>query len=62
VISAECLNTAVERLADRVTRDTDPLIKHAKDSASAGVLVIVLASCVVGGIVFGPKLWQAAGG
>jgi diacylglycerol kinase (ATP) len=61
VISAECMNTALERLADRVTLETDPLIKHAKDCGSASVLVAALAAAVVGGVVFVPKIWAAAG-
>ena len=61
VISAECFNTALERLADRVSRETEPLIKQAKDCGSAAVLVLAVMSVVVGGVVFIPKLWTAAG-
>ncbi len=61
VLAAECLNTALERLADRVTTQTDPLIKQAKDCGSAAVLVLALMAVVVGGVVFVPKLWFVAG-
>lgn len=61
VISAECMNTAVERLADRITLDVDPLIKRAKDCGSAGVLVVAIMAAVVGGVVFVPKITTAAG-
>lgn len=61
VISAECLNTAIERLADRITRETHPLIKQAKDCSSAAVLVLAVTAAVVGGVVFVPKIWAAAG-
>jgi diacylglycerol kinase len=61
VISAECMNTAVERLADRLSREADPLIKQAKDCGSAAVLVLALTAAVVGGMVFVPKMWAAAG-
>ena len=61
VISAECVNTALERLADRVSREHDPLIKQAKDCGSAAVLVLAITAAVVGGIVFGPKRWAVAG-
>lgn len=61
VISAECMNTALERLADRVTREADPLVKHAKDCGSAAVLVLALTAAVVGGVIFVPKIWAAAG-
>jgi diacylglycerol kinase len=61
VISAECMNTALERLADRVSRETDPLIKQAKDCGSAAVLVLAITAAVVGGVVFVPKICAAAG-
>ena len=61
VLSAECMNTALERLADRVSLETHPLIKHAKDCGSAAVLVVALMSAVVGGLVFVPKLLAVAG-
>lgn len=56
VISAECMNTAMERLADRVSLEEHPLIKQAKDCSSAGVLVLAMTSAIVGCIVFVPKL------
>ena len=62
VLGAECMNTALERLADRVTREPDPLIMHAKDCGSAAVLVIALTTAVIGGVVFVPKLWAILGG
>jgi len=58
VIGAECLNTAVEHLADRVTKENDPLIGLAKDAAAAGVLVVSIGAAVVGLLVFGPPLWE----
>ncbi|QDU28553.1 Undecaprenol kinase [Anatilimnocola aggregata] len=61
VISAECLNKAVERLADRVTREQDPLIKQAKDCGSAAVLVVAITAAAVGGVIFLPKIWALAG-
>lgn len=61
VISAECLNTAVERLGDRITQDRDPLLKQAKDCGSAAVLVLAFTAAVVGGLVFVPKLSAIAG-
>ncbi len=61
VISAECLNTAIERLADRVSREQHPLIQQAKDCGSAAVLVLAITAATVGGIIFIPKLWAAMG-
>jgi diacylglycerol kinase len=62
VISAECLNTALERLADRVSQESHPLLKQAKDCGSAAVLVLATSAAVVGCLIFGPKLWAAAMG
>ena len=56
VTAAEAINTAVERLADRVTEEHDELVKHAKDTAAASVLLLSIAAVVVGAIVFLPKL------
>lgn len=61
VISAECMNTALERLADRVSGDMDPLIKQAKDCGSAAVLVLAVTAAVIGGVIFVPKLSTAVG-
>src|SRR4051812_43404517 len=48
VIAAECMNTALERLADRVSLEWHPLIKQCKDCGSAAVLVLAMTSAVVG--------------
>lgn len=62
VISAECFNTALERLADRVSPELNPLIKQAKDCGSAAVLVLALTAAIVGGVVFVPKILTAMSG
>ena len=46
VLIIELLNTAIEKLADRVTRDTDPLIKRVKDMGSAAIFLSLLAAGV----------------
>lgn len=56
VLTAESFNTALERLADRVTGDLDPLIRDAKDMAAAGVLGAAITALAVGLLVFLPKL------
>lgn len=56
VIAAECFNTAIERLADRVQPDLDPLIGQAKDCAAGAVLCTAIAAAVVGSIVFWPRV------
>jgi diacylglycerol kinase (ATP) len=56
VLSAECLNTAIERLADRVSTEREPALRVIKDAAAGGVLVATLAAIAVGLAVLGPKL------
>jgi diacylglycerol kinase (ATP) len=61
VLSAECMNTALERLSDRVSLDWHPLIMQAKDSAAGAVLVLAVMAATVGGIVFLPRLRTLTG-
>ena len=61
VISAECMNTALELLADRISPELHPLIKQAKDCGSAALLVLATTASLVGLIVFIPKLKVAVG-
>ena len=61
VISAECMNTAIERLADRISQEKNPLIKQAKDCGSAAVLVLAIISAAVGLTIFVPKMWVMSG-
>jgi diacylglycerol kinase (ATP) len=44
VLIVELLNTAIEKLSDRVTRDDDPAIKRVKDMGSAAILLSLLAA------------------
>jgi diacylglycerol kinase len=57
VISAEIFNTAIERLADRVTPEQDDLVRWTKDAAAGGVLVMAIGAVVVGALVLAPSLW-----
>lgn len=56
VWTAEAFNTALERLADRVTLEHDPLIGEAKDLAAGAVLASACAALAVGLLVFGPRV------
>jgi undecaprenol kinase len=47
VISAELINTAIERLADRLHPEVHPVIGMVKDCAAAAVLVAALAALAV---------------
>ncbi len=55
---AEAFNTALELLADAVTREQHPLIGRAKDVAAAAVLIAALGALVIGVLVLGPPLLQ----
>lgn len=57
VLTAELLNTALEVLADRVTKERDESIRRVKDAAAAAVLVAAIAALLVGVFIFLPKLW-----
>jgi diacylglycerol kinase len=51
---AEIFNTAVEKLADRVSKDHDPLIGQAKDLAAGAVLIVCLIAVVCAGVIYLP--------
>jgi diacylglycerol kinase len=57
VISSEIFNTAIEKLADRVTIEHDPIIGLVKDLAAGGVLVICIAAVACGAIIYWPYVF-----
>ena len=58
VVSLELMNSALERLSNRVTMEIDPLIRDAKDMSAAAVLAASLFAAIVGLILLGPPLWD----
>nr|WP_320013862.1 diacylglycerol kinase family protein [uncultured Desulfobacter sp.] len=58
---AEALNTAVEFLADLITKEHHPLIENAKDVAAGGVLVASIGAAAIGILVFWPYVSQILG-
>ncbi len=56
VIAAEIFNTAIEKLADRVTTEQDDLIGRVKDLSAGAVLVVCIAAAVGGVIIYWPYL------
>ena len=42
LLAFEIMNTAIEKLCDRITTDLDPKIKNIKDLSSAAVFVVLL--------------------
>jgi len=47
ILIVELLNTAIEKLSDRVTRENDPAIKRVKDMGSAAVGLSLLSAGAV---------------
>ncbi|MBD5207386.1 MAG: diacylglycerol kinase family protein [Bacteroidales bacterium] len=56
VLMGEGMNTAIERLCDRVSMERHPLIKAAKDIAAGAVLLFVIAAIIVGSLIFIPHI------
>lgn len=56
VLALELANTALERLADRVSRAPDAHIGIAKDVMAGAVLLAALFAVVIGLLVFVPPL------
>ena len=57
VLSAEMLNTAIEKLCDLVQPEVHPQIKIIKDLAAAAVLWLSIGSAIAGLVIFLPKIW-----
>ncbi|MEO7365351.1 MAG: diacylglycerol kinase family protein [Sphingomicrobium sp.] len=57
---AEAVNSAIERLADAVTTERDPMIKIAKDCAAAGVLIAATLALLIGLVIFIPHFGSLA--
>ena len=53
---AEIFNTAIEKLADRVTKEQDPLIGQVKDLASGAVLIVCFFAVLCAVIIYLPYL------
>jgi diacylglycerol kinase (ATP) len=58
VITLEIINTAVEAVVDLYTEEYLPLARIAKNVAAGAVLLASLGAIVIGGIIFGPRVWQ----
>lgn len=59
---AEAANTAIEFLADRITREHDEAIRRAKDVAAGGVLLAALTAAIIGIVILGPHAWALLSG
>lgn len=56
VISAELINSALERLSDHASGKEHELLRKAKDMAAGAVLVTAIAAVLVGAVIFLPKI------
>ena len=52
VISLELINTAIENTVDLITNEKNPKAKIAKDTAAGAVLVVAIASAIIGLMIF----------
>lgn len=62
VLMAEFFNTAIEYVVDLASPNIHPLAKAAKDTASAGVLMMAIVSAIIGCVIFIPKVIGFVGG
>ena len=62
VMMAEFFNTSIEYVVDLASPDIHPLAKAAKDTASAGVLMMAIISALIGCVIFIPKIIEFVGG
>lgn len=62
VLTAEIINTAIERAVDLVTKEYHELARIAKDVSAGSVLVTSIFSLIIGIIIFIPKIIILLGG
>lgn len=58
IFTLELLNTSLEQTTDAITDQYHPIIKKAKDTAAAAVLIYALYAILIAGIIFSPKIQQ----
>lgn len=52
VLALECVNTALERLCDKVCPEKDELIKKCKDISAGAVLIAAVFAAAIGVVLF----------
>jgi diacylglycerol kinase (ATP) len=57
VLTAEALNTAIEKLVDLLHPERNKQAGLVKDLAAAGVLIASIISVIIAALVFVPKVW-----
>lgn len=61
VLSAEGMNTAIEKLCDFVSPGVHPQIKAIKDMASGAVMIVCIVAVIVGVLVLGGRVLEVYG-
>ena len=61
ILIVELLNTAIEKLGDRITRDNDPAIRRIKDMGSAAIFLSLLLAGAVWLWVLVERFWPLLG-
>ena len=56
VLAFEMINTAIEKVCDRITTEMDERIKIIKDLSAAAVLLVSILAIIIGIIIFSPYL------
>lgn len=56
VVTAEMINTAIERTIDLVTQDYNPIAKYVKDVSAGAVLISAINALIVGYLIFYDKI------
>lgn len=56
VIGSELFNTALEETVNLATKDISEHAKLAKDISAGAVLIFAVCACIVGAIIFIPKI------
>ncbi|MDD2526081.1 MAG: diacylglycerol kinase family protein [Bacteroidales bacterium] len=57
VFAAEIINTAIERLTDKISPDYHPDAGIIKDLAAGAVLICAFFSVIIGLLIFVPKIY-----
>lgn len=56
VLASELINSAIETIVDSFTIHQHPKAKLAKDFSAGAVVIIIIASAIIGAIIFIPYL------
>ena len=56
VMGAELINTSIEAMLDVMKPEIDPVVKIAKDTSAAAVLLFCIMSGIIGVLIFTPNI------